>query len=375
QEECKFTCDDEKIDLHMRAATSIDLSPVSKCHDLKELDLSHNQLTGIDLGPLSNLQELERLSLRDNHLSELDLWPLITCKSFKHLELASNRLRQLDATPLFRCSHVELDSFVVVIADELLRYILDGSRLQETFKSLRTDYELESSWTATPVVIFRDYRELSRTLGWQVTLSRIRLVLKHLDTKYWYPAQRGLLGGLGMAELAGYDGSPLQIISGAAKCQDFESARDAIYDSVVDLLQNQIAKKGPTHFLDVERMRGTRASKLIPQITDRRSEEMSEAVVQKMEGTAYLHSLWLTSYGHNLLSAMHAGLRMRCEDLDLLRNALSTSGFEIRESRVVEPPQLTSSNFSESFLSHMEALAEASGISSPTQYVSRLEQK
>lgn len=174
-------------------------------------------------------------------------------------------IREFDSnvTPIFRCSHVELDSMVVVVADQILRYILEGSRLESTFKSLRTDYELESSWTATPVIIFRDYEEPYRNYGWNEVLAHIKLVLTYIDTENWYLAQRGLLAGMGVSEIAGFDGEPLLIIDEAAKCNSFETAREVIYDTAVDLLQIQIAKKGPTHFLDVDKMRGTSACKLI----------------------------------------------------------------------------------------------------------------
>ncbi len=124
QEERKFRSDDKKIDLFMRAATSVDISPLAECTALEVLELSHNQLAAIDLSSLENIRTLRRILLRDNHLTGLNLWPLAESSLLEYLDISGNRLRNLDITPVARCSLVELDASVVVEADPILKLFL-----------------------------------------------------------------------------------------------------------------------------------------------------------------------------------------------------------------------------------------------------------
>jgi hypothetical protein len=355
----------------MRAATSVDLSPLVRCSMLEILELSHNQLTFVDLSSLMDNKTLRRISLRDNHLDSLDLWPLAENQTLELLDLSGNRLRSLDVTPIAQCPVVELDSSVVIEADSILKYILTESRLEEQFYSIRTDHTMDSSWTATPIVIIKNYLQLSDSMEWSDVLVRIEKAFNSFSSKEWFPLQRGLLEGMGMTELSGFDGNPSLLLESMIGHEDFTGARDALYDCAVELLLGQFERKGPTLFLDTEKMKGTRASKLIPIIAELRLQELEDVVIPTIEGTALLQSLWLTSYGHELLKAMGFGLTTRCEELDPLLSNLEDEEINVKLQRVDKPPEIDCDRFSESFCSHVFTIVEQSDTTESPEKFSR----
>lgn len=58
----------EYLGLHSNQLTSIDLSPLASCANLRGVDLWDNQLTSIDLSPLWELDSLGHLYLHENDL-------------------------------------------------------------------------------------------------------------------------------------------------------------------------------------------------------------------------------------------------------------------------------------------------------------------
>jgi hypothetical protein len=267
QEEKKFQVGHSKIDLVMRAAKRIDLSNVSKFKSLHTLDLSHNMLDQLDLSPLAACSLLNDVRIQSNHLTSLDLWPLLNCKELKEMDISENRLHGLDLSPIFLKTNVRMDSFVVISADLLLRYIFTRDELGKRFRLIRTD---GAPWTAPPVIMWLAYTDLANRLEWIDIKKRIDPLLSDLTQEQWFSAQRGLLSGLGMVELAGFDGNPMELLIGTNGGISFKEAIHTIYDNVVRLLEKQLDNNGPTLFLDIDRMRKTRASKLIPTIFERR---------------------------------------------------------------------------------------------------------
>ncbi|MHA2602027.1 MAG: hypothetical protein AM324_007860, partial [Candidatus Thorarchaeota archaeon SMTZ1-83] len=209
QEERSFNSDASVIDLRMRAAMTIDLSELAECDRIETLDVSHNLVESIDMGPLQESQTLKRLLLQDNRLTNLDLWPLVNCSDLRIVDACSNRLRTLDITPVFTCEEMRTDSTVVLTADSILKYVTSPEDLKKRYHSVRTD---RSTWTATPIIIWIDYPELIRRFGWKVVINRIRTVLERTPITKWFHAQRGLLEGLGVDELAGFDGRPSMLL-------------------------------------------------------------------------------------------------------------------------------------------------------------------
>ena len=299
QEETKFQCNDIRVDLVMRAAQRIDLDNLSKCLQLQKLDLSQNMLEEIDFTPLSNCSELEEIILQSNHLTQLDLWPLRSMSKLRSIDLTQNRIRSIDMTPIYRVDFNQLDSSVVVTGDAVLQYIFTKQRLKRQFRLLRSD---EVNWSAAPVVIWNSYSEMKDIYSWPQLRERIEFVLHSLLPLDWYGVQRGLMKGFDISMLGGFDGNPELLLEKAKSVNSYEEARQAIFDTAVMLIEEQLQSGGPTLFLDIEQIKDTSASKLIPHIVDRRRAEIEKTVLYVRGSTVYLSPLWTTHYGYKILS-------------------------------------------------------------------------
>ena len=331
QEETKYRCDDKKIDLIMRAANRVDLSNLRKCTRLVVLNLANNMLEELDLGPLTENESLVEVRLENNHLPSLDLWPLGRCNSFSKLNLTNNRLQALDLTPVLVRSQVLLDSSVVISADNILRYLLTTDELAERFLLVRPD---RAPWTAPPVLMWVTYETLAQKMDWSTIRDRILLVLNQITERDWYAVQRGLLIGLGMEELAGYDDNPSKLLDYTDNTMDFETARRAIYDRAVELLDEQILFEGPTLFLETEAMKKTRASKLIPKIVEARKSEIEKTTVLTKGSTSLMNPLWITHYGYKILEALGVGVMHFGAEIAKVKQSLDELGFSLKTREV-----------------------------------------
>lgn len=350
QEETKFQKEHRQIDLVMRAARRIDLSNIHKCSNLEKLDLSHNMLDNLDLLPLAGNSTLQELHIQNNHLTDLDLWPLVGCVKLRAIDLSDNRLRGLDITPIFLTTKIRIDSSTVISADGLLRFIFAREELRERFQLVRTD---GAPWTAPPVIMWLSYRELAQKFNWNDIRNRITSTLEKMPSEEWYGAQRGLLIGLGMEELAGFDGNPADLLKGTMDHMSFKDARHIIFDNAIELIESQIDRGGPTLFLGIEKMSKTGASKLIPKIAERRKEEVESACLYIKGSRVFLEELWMTHYGHQLLAASNIGFTTNLEGLESIKSRFEELGMKIRtEKTMIEgSPYIDPS--SESMRSHV----------------------
>ncbi|MCD6417330.1 leucine-rich repeat protein [bacterium] len=117
----------ETIDLRWNSLTTIDLSPLQECENLKTLKLSENQITHIDLSPLANCQNLWWLSLGNNELDSIDVSPLANCNNLYWFDLYYNHIVKIDVSPL-------------VDVSSLKKLWLNGNNLDETSCSTVCDF-------------------------------------------------------------------------------------------------------------------------------------------------------------------------------------------------------------------------------------------
>jgi len=331
QEETKFQCGHTKIDLVMRAAKRVDLSNLSRCSELKKIDLSHNMLEELDLSPISSCSLLEEINIQSNHLTKLNLWPLKNNTRLALIDITENRLRGLDLSPIFLDTKVRMDSSVVVTADIILRYVFTKDELIKHFQLIRPD---GADWAVPPVVIWNTYDELKKRYDWAHLRERIDTVLQSMIPMQWYGAQRGLLQGLSISEIAGYDGNPGLLLDTAVLKMSYDEARQAIFDTTIKLIEDQILSGGPTLFLDIEKMKETSASKLIPLIVDKRKDEVEKTTLLIKGSRVFLKPLWLTHYGFKILSANEMGLTTNLEGLESLRGSFDELDIELVTERV-----------------------------------------
>jgi len=331
QEETKFQCGHTKIDLVMRAAKRVDLSNLSRCTDLMKIDLSHNMLEELDLSPVSACSLLEEICVQSNHLTKLNLWPLKDNTRLSFINVTENRLHGLDLTPIFLDTKIRMDSSVVVTADIILRYVFTKDELIKQFQLLRPD---GADWAAPPVVIWSSYAEMTKRYDWAYLRERIDTILQRMTPLQWYAAQRGLLEGLGLSEIAGYDGDPQLLLETASKKMSYDEARQVIFDTAVKLVEDQVLSGGPTLFLDIETMKETSASKLIPLIVEKRKYEVENTTLLIKGSKIFLKPLWLTHYGFKILSANEMGLTTDFEGLESLRGSFDELDIEIATEKV-----------------------------------------
>ncbi|MFW9963858.1 MAG: hypothetical protein ACFFCX_09865 [Candidatus Sifarchaeia archaeon] len=331
QEEKKFHSQEQKIDLTTRAAKKIDLSSLERCNRLVTLNLSNNMLEQLDLCPIKENQTLSEIRLENNHLPLLNLWPLHRCRSLSKLNLTMNRLQSLDITPILTRSQIFLDSSVVLYADYILRFFFTNKELGGRFLLVRAD---RAPWTAPPVLMWVTYETLSKRMKWSKIRDRILSVLDQVAQNEWYHIQRGLLIGLGMKELAGFDGNPSMLLDTTDDSMDFTDARRAIFNRTVELLDDQISRGGPTLFLDIEGMRETQASKLIAKIVEERKHEIEKTTVPIKGSTSIMNSLWLTHYGYQILEALGVGLQHFGTDIETVKSSFKDLGFSLRTREV-----------------------------------------
>ncbi len=288
-------------------------------------------LEDVDFTPLSQNQTINTLILENNHLTSLELWPLADCKALIQLKLKNNRLPELDLTPIFLRAHIDLDSSVVISADHILRFALSNHQLKERFLLVRPD---KTPWTATPVIIWNNYETLAKRMEWSEIHNRIQTVLNQVSEIDWFAIQRGLMMALSFDELAGYDGDPRNLLSDTSTEMNYKTARQSIFSRAIELLEEQVENGGTTLFLDIESMKTTRASKLIPKVVEARKQEMENTTIQTKGSIALMNSLWLSFYGFKLLEALGIGTQYYGDGLDSIRKSLDDLGFELKTQEV-----------------------------------------
>lgn len=350
QEETKFSCNHTKIDFVMRAAKKVDLSDLSRCQGLKNLDLSHNMLEELNLSPLSDCQQIEEIHLESNHLSKLDLWPLQENLNLQFLDISENRLQGLDLTPVIQHVRTKMDSSVVVSVDNIFRYVYARAELSKQFEVLRTD---GMSWPIPPVIMWTLYSEMVKKFDWAQMKERIILALRKMKPIHWYGAQRGLLQGLGLGIIGGYDGDPNLLLDTAVATMSFDEAKQAVFDATVNLVQKQLEGSGPALFFDVEGMKKTSASKLIPLVVDRRQEEIENLRLPVKGSKVDLRPLWLTHYGFNILDAADMRFTTDLDGLSNLQLRFQEIGLDLAIKKVTSFSEQCECDYSESMQKHI----------------------
>jgi hypothetical protein len=350
QEETKFQSGHTKIDLVMRAAQKVDLSNLTQCMHLEKLNLSHNMLEELDLTPLAGCSTIKEINLESNHLTELNLWPLKDSMKLVTIDVSENRLHGLDLTPIFLNTKVKMDSSVVVSADNILRYVFTKNELVEQFQLLRPD---GANWSVPPVVLWNMYSSMNKQYDWAHLRERIDTVLQRMTPLQWYGAQRGLLEGFNISEIAGFDGDPRLLLDNTVMKMSYEEARQAIFDTAVKLLEEQIHSGGPTLFLDIIGLKNTSASKLIPLIVETRKHEVEKTTILIKGSKVFLRPLWITHYGFKILSASGMGLTTDLDNLESLRKNFDELGINLETQKVTIARDTYDGNATEGMQRHV----------------------
>ena len=91
----------------------------------------------------------------------------------------------------------------------------------------RTPTGLIKNWNSLGLV--KNFDSIVDSIGWAKTLRKIKKILRGIHQKYWFAVQRGLLVGLGMREIAAYDGNPMNLLAGVRASDTLDDAKRKIY--------------------------------------------------------------------------------------------------------------------------------------------------
>ncbi len=353
QEESDISPTSTRIDLSMRGITSIDLSQVTSCPALEILDLSRNRLKNIDLSPLHSMRSLAQLKLKNNKIQEIDLGPLKKLTNLQEIDLSQNPLPAINITPIIQQTCVVLDEGAIVEVDYTLRYLLGGRDSTRISLCNSKGIEIERS----PRMFWKKYDEIKPARGWESLKELILYFINGIDSRNWFRLQKGIMEGFGIDELAGFDGNPRKLIESIPDYVNYHSIRNAVYDRVIECLEKQIESGGPTLFLDVRKMSGTRASKLVPIVVTAREEEMKKVVVYVGGNRVNLLPLWLTHYGLELLSVLKFGLTTDRQGLELITRNLEQLGHTLQTEQVELDKTEVYPNISEGLIDYIYSIA------------------
>jgi len=179
------------------------------------------------------------------------------------------------------------------------------------------------------------YETVAAQIGTSGLAALIAENLKRVSRNHWFHAQKGLLEGLALPELSGYDGSPLLILDLPSSPQEYEAFKAAMRSHLVQLIRKQIISGGPTLFIDVDALIAEDESALAEIIIRVRRKEVTKLSVPIDGHFAEIGGLLLTSYGHSLVMAFGGRkTRLPITDFEKIQRSLADAGFNIRTEHV-----------------------------------------
>jgi hypothetical protein len=305
-----------RIDISSNWLTEVDLSPLESCKDLEYLSLAVNKFETLDLTPLQNCERLRHLDLSHNKLTNIDLTPLAGCKKLVYLYMQHNMLSKVNVAPLLQLKDMTtaviqlthhgpqpklvVDSFMSNVPPNL------NDILFAFFTGRRTGFVPHWLYDNNAEVEYspRSYRDLVHEFGWVRVKQHLVALSKKMQIKTEFAAQRILLDAFGMPELACYDGRVRDIAKFLPTRGNYEKGVQVLYSKMVNLLEAQLERGGSTLYFDLDALSTTPGSVLLPSVLSRREAEMHEVILFDRAGKVDLFPLWLTSYGHKILTAL-----------------------------------------------------------------------
>ncbi|OLS31394.1 MAG: hypothetical protein ThorAB25_03200 [Candidatus Thorarchaeota archaeon AB_25] len=342
-----------RIDISSNWLTEVDLRPLQSCTDLEYLSLAVNKLDWIDLTPLQNCKRLRHLDLSHNKLKDIDLSPLAGCENLVYLYLQENKFSQVNIAPLFGLKQLTTAVIQLVHRGTKPKIVIDSymsnvpPNLNDILFSFFTGrravivpdwlYEKNTEVEYSP----RPYRELVAEFGWTGVKKHLVALSKKLKIGVEFDAQRILLDAFGMPELACYDGRVRDFVKFLPTSGSYEEGVLKLYSEIVNLLEAQLTRGGSTLYFDLETLSTTPGSVLLPSVLSRRKEEMQEVVLFDRSGNVDLFPLWLTSYGHKILTALGFKRYVSKSRISEINKALKDINHELAIEKVVHDARTT----------------------------------
>lgn len=342
----------QRLLLYANRIRSIDLSALSSCVDLKELSLHMNQLRNVDLAPLKSCIMLQRLSLHANQLRNINLSPLGSCSGLREILLHENQLQSIDLAPLKSCTALReiwlsdnrlesIDLSLLTSCMGLQRIGLGSCVRRETLLSRNTMKSSKATGLLDAIEHWRGAADESYDVPVRVpSLQAVSLTCSLLSEREppWKMAHlfQSALSLVGLAWAGYVEDEDCSLLRKILERIDSPSLERWTCDQVIDLLCKQIDTGGTTIGLDVGRMAeyGSLTTR-IAKVIRLRNEEMHRLVIPLSENGVDLKQLWLTAYGHKVLTVLGLGTVCDIRQFETARNALAELGYELNTTEDV----------------------------------------
>jgi len=306
-----------KMSLQENQLQEIDLSPLSSCSDLEEIDLTENQLRNIDFSPLSSCVNLQRIRLAKNELEAIDLGPLSSCTNLEQLWIADNPFNEIDLSPLVFCTH--LDS-IGLYNDHIRSMDITPLRGKGSLYNKRSR---KSSWLRIGIAF---YERPSEGYQWKF--------LREMTQEFWEcrRIQQDILLALGLGDYGFIDFDMSKTFESIHPVTPQQEVVERIRDVLLQEISSSVARNGPTTGLELEKLvpEQPRIAMDAQRIIELRKQEIDNLILPVKGDRVNLRSLWITAYGHMVLSSLEMGLSTSLSGLEQVTHAFDRMGFTLK---------------------------------------------
>jgi hypothetical protein len=327
----------EKLDLSNNWIREMDLAPISNSSRLIYIDVSENPVSRCDLGFLASCPRVEEVSLGWTQLDAVDLSPLANCRMLKRLSLSNDQVERLDLKPLSYCVNLEsLDLTGATFSADEVWHLFGLSSLRELTVSPRIGIEIfvprllkwpNGLHQNRERFVRKDAKSLLHRLGFSAFQQEIQGIYLGLSPLSQFYFRTGLLDSLGLGHLHGFDGNLLSVLETIDPSSSDEEVIDSLRSNLITAIASQIEDGGSTHFVDIQLAHSVpEFAKITPAILSSRRREVECISVAHIEEAFDTTSLWLTSYGHDMLEALKIGRRTDAQGIRMIRKQLKQVG-------------------------------------------------
>jgi hypothetical protein len=309
------------------------------------MNIGGNAFTELNLSVIGDLPELKEFILQlEPRTTLIDMQVVSVSVGAEQNDCMEPRHQlKLDLTPLFWCG--SLESVVVVPTDvPYAEILLKHIALSQT-KNNRSIITSAPDSMPSPAMLWLD-SSFAERIHWinyhtwnedQIPslVSQLEDNLEHFDRIFWFHAQKGMMEGLGLSWISGYDGSPLDLLEFKQDPTDIKSLQEQVSQTAANLLTNQVRNGGPTLFINVDDLIANGLLDLASEIVEARKNEFQNMRVPVHDGYASIAPLLLSDYG--LRMCREVGIRqIRIKEslFENLRNALVAAGLFVERVEV-----------------------------------------
>ncbi|MBD3159741.1 MAG: hypothetical protein GF309_13245 [Candidatus Lokiarchaeota archaeon] len=371
----------ERLSLDCNYLRKVDLTPIAACNDLKELWLNQNSLRKLDFSPLAGCNKLKRVELYGNNLEELDLSGLRSCTKLEVLTLNKNQLKYLDLSPLSSCTHLytldlglnnlyQLEVSPLAFSKRLHYVDLSENQQNQVASTILSRHTLEeilqfgnpprfpkNSYSRHDPTLFVDHNV---PLPFQ-KISLIRwlapIVQKYEPNSWKITHLVQCLVNIVCPNIVGLLDIGFNIFQSILNESDTMNMRNRLFEA----FNTQVAKGETTIGFDIEKVfenNTIELTEIIPHVIRLRKSEMDslDGNIPHLADTVDLTALWLTAYGHKILSNHGAGLECSIDDFEIISKIFETIGISLQPTDK-EQYIMTETSMSDSLKQYITVLA------------------